>query len=64
MKKIDKLLLIAKGKAQGQDAAAIARVLERLSTDDLEELAYSNPNESRIHEILASVDGLHLLESG
>lgn len=64
MKKIDKLLLIAKGKAQGQDAADIARVFARLSTDDLEELAYSNPNDSRIHEILASVDGLHLLESG
>lgn len=64
MKKIDKLLLIAKGKACGWDAVVITRVLELLSTADLEELAYSNPNESRIHEILASVDGLHLLESG
>lgn len=64
MKKIDKLLLIAKGKAQGQDAASIARVLQRLSTDDLEELAYGEPEESRVREILASVDGLHLLESG
>lgn len=64
MKKIDKLLLIAKDEARRKDEAEIVKVFERLSMDQLQELAFGDPSESRVQEILAAVDGLHLLESG
>lgn len=64
MKKIDKLLLIAKDEARRKDEAEISKVFERLSMDQLQELAFGDPSESRVQEILAAVDGLLLLESG
>ena len=64
MKKINKLLMIAKCEAMRKDEAEIANVFERLSMDQLKELAFGDPSESRVQEILAAVDGLHLLESG
>lgn len=64
MKKIDKLLVIAKCEAMKKDDAEIAKVLQRLSMDQLKELVYGDPDENRVREILSSVDALHLLESG
>lgn len=64
MKKIDRLLVMAKCEALRKDDADIAKVLQRLSMDQLKGLVYGDPDESRVREILSSVDGLHLLESG
>lgn len=64
MKKINKLLMIAKDEARRKDEAEISKVFERLSMDQLKELAFGDPSESRVKEILAAVDGLLLLESG
>lgn len=46
------------------DEAEKRKVFERLSMDQLKELAFGDPSESRVKEILAAVDGLLLLESG
>lgn len=64
MKKINKLLMIAKDEAMRMDEAEKRKVFERLSMDQLKELAFGDPSESRVKEILAAVDGLLLLESG
>lgn len=64
MKKINKLLMIAKDEAMRMDEAEKRKVFERLSMDQLKELAFGDPSESRVKEILAAVDGLHLMESG
>ena len=64
MKKINKLLMIAKDEARRKDEAEKRKVFERLSMDQLKELAFGDPSESRVKEILAAVDGLLLLESG
>lgn len=64
MDKINKMLVIAKVEAQRRERVDIDQVFERMTTEQLQELAYGEPSETRIHEIFASVDGLHLLESG
>lgn len=35
-----------------------------MTIEQLREIAYDGPTDSRLREILAAVDGLHLLESG
>ncbi|MBQ7785917.1 MAG: hypothetical protein IJ381_07205 [Clostridia bacterium] len=62
--KINKLLVLAKREAKRREHAEIEKVFQQMTTDQLEEIAYGDPSENRLREILASVDGLHLLESG
>lgn len=66
MKKIDKLLIIAKNEGLWDAARNSREELEntigRLSTEHLRELVYENVSENRLREILASVGGLYLLE--
>ena len=62
MTTLEKLISIAKQQASQKAKQTEAAIYDRMTTDQLKELAYSNPSEDRIHEILASVDGLHLLE--
>lgn len=59
--KLNKMLSQAKARRGGYDR----EVFERMTTEQLRELiAEPPPSDERIREILASVDGLHLLESG
>ena len=62
--KINKLLVVAKREVKRREHAEIEKVFQQMTTDQLEEIAYGDPSENRLREILASVDGLHLLESG
>ena len=64
MRKIDRMLASARNLAGNDEQKAIESVMQRLTTPQLIELAYDSPSESRVHEILASVGGLHLLEGG
>lgn len=64
MQKINKLLTVAKAATSRKEHAQIKQVFARMTTDQLRELVYCAPSESRVHDILASVDGLHLLEGG
>lgn len=64
MKKIDKLLNIARQNEGRKDRAGIDEVLARMTTNQLNILVYGDPSEIEIRKILASVGGLHLLESG
>lgn len=62
--KINKLLVVAKREAKRREHAEIESIFQRMTTEQLEEIAYGDPSENRLREILSSVDGLHLLESG
>ena len=62
--KINRLLAMARREARRRDQAEIEQVFQRMTMEQLREIVYEDPTESRLHEILASVDGLHLLESG
>ena len=64
MKNINRLLVSARREARRREQAEIEQVFQRMTMEQLQEIANGNPSESRLHEILASVDGLHLLESG
>ncbi|MGN0745615.1 MAG: hypothetical protein ACI4ML_02945 [Aristaeellaceae bacterium] len=64
MRKVDRLLMMARETARSYDRRAIDAVFARMTTDQLRELAENDPTEERLREILASVDGLWLLESG
>lgn len=62
--KINRLLVMARQEARRRDQAEIEQVFRRMTMEQLREIVYEDPTESRLREILASVDGLHLLESG
>ena len=62
--KINRLLAMARREARRRDQVEIEQVFQRMTMEQLREIVYEDPTESRLHEILASVDGLHLLESG
>lgn len=62
MTKLEKLISIAKQQAAQKAKQTEAAIYDRMSIDQLKELAYGNPSEERIIKIFASVDGLHLLE--
>lgn len=68
MRKINKMLAIARNERLWSAARNSREELEsafcRMSTDQLIELAYSDPSEQRITEIFESVDALRLLGSG
>lgn len=62
MKKIEKLISIANKKIDVMEKLEERQVYNRMTTEQLKELAYGNSSEERIKEIFSSVDGLHLLE--
>lgn len=62
--KINRLLAMARQEARRRDQAEIEQVFRRMTMEQLREIVYEDPTENRLREILASVDGLHLLESG
>lgn len=62
--KINRLLAMARQEARRRDQAEIKQVFRRMTMEQLREIVYEDPTENRLREILASVDGLHLLESG
>lgn len=71
MKKIDKLIATARrGVLQDEEhrrfreLRELDEALERMTIEQLCELVYGDPSEERLKEILESVGGLHLLESG
>lgn len=64
MKQIDRLRMKIKQESKCRERMEIEQVFRRMSMDQLLEIVYGNPSDSRLHDILESVDGLHLLESG
>ena len=62
--KVDRLLKIAKQEAESINGAKIDEIFHRMTTEQLKELAEGSPTDDRVREILSSVGGLHLLESG
>ena len=68
MQKIDKLLITAKRETledvRQREQKELKQVINRMTTEQLEELVDGNPSDERFREIFASVGGLHLLESG
>lgn len=63
-KKIDGLMKKVQENAERKREAEEMAVYNRMSLSQLKELANKNTPEERIREILASVDGLHLLGGG
>lgn len=63
MQRIDKLLSTARRNASKGNEELI-KAIGRMTTEQLDELVNGDPSEDRLKEILASVGGLHLLESG
>lgn len=63
MQRIDKLLSTARRNASKGNEELI-KAISRMTTEQLVELVDGDPSEDRLEEILASVGGLHLLESG
>lgn len=63
MQRIDKLLSTARRNASKGNEELI-KAISRMTTDQLLELVHGDPSEDRLKEILESVGGLHLLESG
>lgn len=63
MQRIDKLLSTARRNASNGNDELI-KAIGRMTTEQLLELVYGEPSEYRLKEILASVGGLQLLESG
>lgn len=64
MKRLDKLMKAAKCRAKLKEQQEVRQVFGRMSMAQLKELANENVPYERIREILASVDGLWLLEEG
>lgn len=64
MKRLDKLMKVAKDKADIKAKEKVRQVFGRMSMAQLKELASDNVTHGRVREILASVDGLWLLEEG
>lgn len=64
MKRLDKLMKAAKGRAELKEQQEVRRVFGRMTMAQLKELASDNVTHGRVREILASVDGLWLLEEG
>lgn len=68
MHKINRLLVSAKYEAirdaERNKHKEIDNTIGRMTTDQLRELAYGEPSDERLKEILSSVGGLSLLESG
>lgn len=64
MRKLDTLLLAAKYKRSIKKERKIEEVFERMTLEQLEEITADNTTNDRIKEILASVDGLWILEEG
>ncbi len=65
MKRIDKLILKAQdhiGRREKELQAKERAVYERMTTEQLKELAAGVASEARIREIFAEADGLWLLE--
>lgn len=62
MRKIDRLLTLAKQKAQifteNKKWEELIEVIERLTTDQLIEIVYNDVSEERFREIFESVGGL------
>lgn len=68
MQRIDKLLTTAKREAlldaERRNHEELKQAISRMTTEQLAELVDGDPSEDRLKEILESVGGLHLLESG
>lgn len=64
MRKIEKLLVNARETERRYERQAIDKVFRRMTTEQLRQLAIDDLTENQVREILASVDGLFLLESG
>ncbi|MGN1038701.1 MAG: hypothetical protein ACI4P0_04830 [Mailhella sp.] len=64
MRKIEKLLVNARETERRYERQAIDKVFRRMTTEQLRQLAFDDLTENQVREILASVDGLFLLESG
>lgn len=62
MTKLEKLISKVKQQAAQKAKQTEAAIYEKMTLEQLRELAYGNPDEERIIEIFASVDGLDLLE--
>ncbi|MDD6308787.1 MAG: hypothetical protein PUB07_05510 [Clostridia bacterium] len=66
MGKIDRLLTLAKAKLQINDEKQkqkeLAEALDKMTTEQLIELAYHDVSEDRLREIFESVGGLGVLE--
>lgn len=62
MKKVEKLISIAKKKAYTRSKLNEREIYDRMTTEQLKELVDGNPTQERIKEIFSSVGGLHLLE--
>lgn len=62
MTKLEKLISKVKQQAAQKAKQTEAAIYGRMTIVQLKELAYGNPDEERIIEIFASVDGLDLLE--
>ena len=68
MLRIDKVLATAKREArlatERRNHDELKQAIGRMTTEQLLELVDGDPPEDRLKAILASVGGLHLLESG
>lgn len=64
MTKLDSMLIAAKRRAVSYGVEEWRRIMGRMTTEQLYELVESDPTDERIRDIFASVDGLHLIESG
>lgn len=62
MVNVEKLISIARELSSQRAKQAEAAIYEKMTLEQLRELAYGNPSEQRIKEIFTLVDGLHLLE--
>ena len=64
MKRLDKLMKVAKGRAKLKEQQEVRQVFGRMTMAQLKELSSDSVTHGRVWEILASVDGLWLLEEG
>lgn len=64
MKRLDKLMKVAKVQAHTRERDKVIKVFERMTTEQLHEIVDESPTDERIREILASVGGLWLLKEG
>lgn len=58
MKRLDKLMKVAKVQAHTRGRDKVRKVFERMTTEQLHEIVDERPTDERIREILASVGGL------
>lgn len=68
MLRIDKVLATTKREVklatERRNNHELKQAISRMTTEQLAELVDGDPSEDRLKEILESVGGLHLLESG